>query len=90
MNVQTSSLFETMETLPANSTLLLHEVSWAEYEDLLALLPDTPRFRLSYDQGTLEIRDGERERAACTEGGSDRNLKGGCACRVARGYWYCR
>ncbi len=55
MNVQTSSLLETMETLPANSTLLLHEVSWAEYEDLLALLPDTPRFRLSYDQGTLEI-----------------------------------
>jgi len=55
MNVQTSSLLETMETLPANSTLLLHEVSWAEYGDLLALLPDTPRFRLSYDQGTLEI-----------------------------------
>jgi Uma2 family endonuclease len=55
MNVQTSSLFETIETLPTNSTLLLHEVSWAEYEDLLALLPDNPRFRLSYDQGTLEI-----------------------------------
>jgi Uma2 family endonuclease len=55
MNVQTNSLLETMETLPANSMLLLHEVSWAEYEDWLALLPDTPRFRLSYDQGTLEI-----------------------------------
>jgi len=55
MNVQTSSLLEAIETLPANSTLLLHEVSWAEYEDLLALLPDNPRFRLSYDQGILEI-----------------------------------
>jgi len=55
MNVQTSSLLETIETLPASSTLLLHEVSWAEYEDILALLPDNPRFRLSYDQGTLEI-----------------------------------
>jgi Uma2 family endonuclease len=55
MNVQASSLLETIETLPASSTLLLHEVSWAEYEDLLALLPDHPRFRLSYDQGTLEI-----------------------------------
>ena len=42
MNVQTSSLLETIETLPASSTLLLHEVSWAEYEDLLALLPDRP------------------------------------------------
>ena len=55
MNVPTSSLLETIETLPASSTLLLHEVSWAEYEDLLALLPDHPHFRLSYDQGTLEI-----------------------------------
>jgi len=55
MSVQTSSLVETMATLPASSTLLLHEVSWAEYEALLALLPDNPRFRLSYDQGTLEI-----------------------------------
>jgi Uma2 family endonuclease len=55
MNVQTNSLLETIGTLPANSTLLLHEVSWVEYEALLALLPDTPRFRLSYDQGTLEI-----------------------------------
>jgi Uma2 family endonuclease len=55
MNVQMSSLLKTIETLPASSTLLLHEVSWAEYEDLLALLPDHPRFRLSYDQGTLEI-----------------------------------
>ena len=55
MNVQTSSLLEIIEALPGNSTLLLHEVSWAEYEDLLALLPDNPRFRLSYDQGTLQI-----------------------------------
>jgi len=55
MNLQTSSLFEIIEALPASSTLLLHEVSWPEYEDLLALLPDNPRFRLSYDQGTLQI-----------------------------------
>jgi Uma2 family endonuclease len=55
MNVQTSSLLEIAATLPDNSTLLLHEVSWEEYEELLALLPDHPRFRLSYDQGTLEI-----------------------------------
>jgi len=37
MSIQTSSLLETLATLPASSTLLLHEVSWAEYEDLLAL-----------------------------------------------------
>lgn len=34
---------------------MLHEVSWTEYEDLLARLPDNARFRLSYDQGTLQI-----------------------------------
>ncbi len=55
MNVQTHSLCEMIETLPENSTLLLHDVSWAEYENMLALLPDTARFRLSYDQGTLQI-----------------------------------
>ncbi|ETX00711.1 MAG: hypothetical protein ETSY1_10215 [Candidatus Entotheonella factor] len=55
MNVQTNSLREMLETLPENSTLVLHEVSWAEYEEMLALLPDTARFRLSYDQGTLQI-----------------------------------
>lgn len=55
MNVQTHSLCEMIETLPESSTLVLHGVSWAEYEAILALLPDTPRFRLSYDQGTLQI-----------------------------------
>ena len=55
MPIQTSSLFEIIAALPAGSTLLLHEVNWIEYEALLALLPDNPRFRLSYDQGTLEI-----------------------------------
>jgi Uma2 family endonuclease len=55
MSVQTSSLYEIIATLPDSSTLLLHEVSWEEYEAILALLPDNPRFRLSYDQGTLQI-----------------------------------
>lgn len=54
MPVQTRSLLEIIEALPDSSTLLLHEVSWA-YEKLLALLPDNPRFRLGYDQGTLEM-----------------------------------
>jgi Uma2 family endonuclease len=55
MQVQTSSLLEIIEALPPSSTLLLHEVSWAEYEALLALLPDNPYFRLNYDRGTLQI-----------------------------------
>jgi Uma2 family endonuclease len=55
MSVETISLLEALEALPAGSTLLLHEVGWAEYERLLAQLPDSSRFRISYDQGTLEI-----------------------------------
>src|SRR6266446_6019689 len=55
MSVQTTSLCEIIEALPASSTLLVHEVSWAEYETLPACVPDNPRFRLSYDRGTLEI-----------------------------------
>ncbi len=55
MSVQTQSVYDLLDALPANSALLLYEVSWAEYEDLLELLPDNPRFRLSYDQGTLQI-----------------------------------
>jgi Uma2 family endonuclease len=55
MSVQTTSLLEIIDALPSNSTLLLHEVSWEEYETLLALLPNNPRFRLSYDRGILEI-----------------------------------
>ncbi len=49
MSVQTQSVYDLLDALPANSALLLYEVSWAEYEDLLELLPDNPRFRLSYD-----------------------------------------
>ena len=55
MSAQTIGLLETIETLPAGSTLLLHDVGWVEYEELLAQLSDSHRFRLSYDRGTLEI-----------------------------------
>jgi len=55
MNLQTHSLCEMIDALPEQSTLVLHEVSWADYEAMLALFPDSPRFRLSYDRGTLQI-----------------------------------
>src|SRR5207247_11054899 len=55
MSAQNIGLLETIETLPAGSTLLLHDVGWVEYEELLAQLSDSRRFRLSYDRGTLEI-----------------------------------
>ena len=40
---------------PPGSRILMPDVSWEEYQDLLAQLADNARFRLSYDQGRLEI-----------------------------------
>jgi Uma2 family endonuclease len=40
--------------LPAEQHLLLHNVSWAAYEQLLELFDERP-IRLSYDRGMLEI-----------------------------------
>ena len=42
-------------TLPPGSRILMPNVSCEAYADLLTQLPDNARFRLSYDQGRLEI-----------------------------------
>lgn len=55
MSFLTADSLEVTTKLPPASTLLLHNVSWAEYERLLATIPDSPNQRLSYDQGVLEI-----------------------------------
>jgi Uma2 family endonuclease len=55
MTIQTQSLYDVIDTLPMHSVLVIHDVSWTEYVDLLAQCTDNPRFRLSYDQGTLQI-----------------------------------
>lgn len=47
---------DVIATLPPGSRLFVPDVSWEEYEDLLSHLADNSRFRLSYDQGKLEIR----------------------------------
>lgn len=46
---------EAAEHLPDGSTLVLHQVSWDEYERLLEQLSHRPRLRISYDRGKLEI-----------------------------------
>src|SRR5215831_903884 len=40
---------------PAESRVLLHNVSWATYESLLEDLQDCSAPRLTYDRGDLEI-----------------------------------
>jgi Uma2 family endonuclease len=56
MVVSEISLLETIRTLPPRSTLLLHDVSWDEYQALLDQLGDAAGFRLSYSDETLEIK----------------------------------
>ena len=41
--------------LPADSTLILHYVSWDEYEELLKAVGEAPSLRMSYAQGVLQI-----------------------------------
>jgi Uma2 family endonuclease len=46
---------ELIEKLPPASTLILHEISWEEYEEILDALGEAKGLRVSYDQGTLQI-----------------------------------
>jgi len=55
MSAATSPSFNFVETLPANSTLTLRDVSWEEYERILVELDERPWLRVTYDRGRLEI-----------------------------------
>lgn len=46
---------ELIEKLPPASTLILHEISWEEYEEILGAVGEAKGLRVSYDQGTLQI-----------------------------------
>jgi Uma2 family endonuclease len=55
MSTQTLSYLDAIEHLPAGGTLIFGDVSWDEYEQLLADLGDSNRVRVYYDAGRLEI-----------------------------------
>jgi Uma2 family endonuclease len=55
MTTQTANYLDAIEHLPAGSTLILTEVPWEEYEQLLADLGNGYGVRVSYDRGRLEI-----------------------------------
>jgi Uma2 family endonuclease len=46
---------ELIEKLPPASTLILHEIGWEEYEEILGALGEAKGLRVSYDQETLQI-----------------------------------
>ena len=55
MATQTLSYLDAIAHLPAGGTLILTDVLWEEYEQLLTDLGDSYGARITYDQGRLEI-----------------------------------
>ena len=55
MSIQTTEYREAVDHLPAGAILVLQNISWKDYEQLLKDLVDHPGVRVSYDEGRLEI-----------------------------------
>ena len=55
MTVQTESYYEAIQHLPPASTLVLTDVLWEEYEELIAAVGEARGLRISYDSGRLQI-----------------------------------
>jgi Uma2 family endonuclease len=54
-STRVSDYREAVEHLPGGATLVLRDIAWEEYEQLLDELADRPGVRVTYDQGRLEI-----------------------------------
>jgi len=55
MSVATTDYLPVITHLPAGAVLRVDEVSWAEYENLLADLGESYSVRIFYDRGRLEV-----------------------------------
>ncbi len=55
MTTATSTYLDAIRHMPAGGTLTIPDVSWDEYEALLADLEDNSHVRITYDHGSLEI-----------------------------------
>ncbi|MBI4471996.1 MAG: Uma2 family endonuclease, partial [Acidobacteria bacterium] len=55
MRALKTELMDAVDHLPSASVLVLDDVSWEEYEEILVHLESRPSIRTTYDQGRLEI-----------------------------------
>lgn len=55
MIAQATDYAELVEQLPPDSTVVLRDVSWEEYEELLDAVGEASGLRISYDEGRLQI-----------------------------------
>ena len=55
MSTRSAEYREAVEHLPAGSVLVLQDVPWEAYEQLLEDLSDRPGVRVTYDEGSVEL-----------------------------------
>jgi Uma2 family endonuclease len=55
MTTRAANYMDAIDHLPNGATLVVQEVTWEEYEQLLKDLQERPNLRVSYDRGKLEI-----------------------------------
>lgn len=55
MSTHIANYPEVIDQLPAGSTLVLHDVGWDEYEELLEAVGEAKGLHISYDEGTMQI-----------------------------------
>lgn len=55
MTAHTTSYLTAIDDLPIGSSIIFEDVSWSEYEQLLAELREGYAVRVTYDRGRLEI-----------------------------------
>ena len=55
MTTQTANYMDAIAHLPAGGSLILNDVPWEEYEELLSDLGEGYAVRIAYDRGRLEI-----------------------------------
>lgn len=55
MSTRAAGYLDAIEHLPEGSTLVIHQVTWEDYERLLGDVSERPGLRISYDCGKLEI-----------------------------------
>lgn len=59
------NLVELIERLPPDGALTQHRFTWEEYEELLHVLGDSKGRRVSYNNGTLQIRSPSQKHEKC-------------------------
>jgi Uma2 family endonuclease len=55
MSTRSSDYRKAIDHMPPDAVLVLHDVAWEDYENLLEDLTDRPGVRVTYDHGRLEI-----------------------------------